>query len=68
MFGSISGNAVSNVAFRDLTELCREVLDDFGPLWGRDTRAFFRTHGDREYGPGRIRLKHLGFAARPVLG
>ena len=47
--------------FREFAELCREALDDFGPLWGREARAFFRAHGDREYGPGRIRLKHLGF-------
>ena len=46
---------------REFAELCGEVLADFGPLWGRDARRFFRENGEREYGPGRIKLKHLGF-------
>ena len=49
--------------FREFAELCREVLADFGPLWGREARAFLRAHGDREYGPRRIRLRHLGFVS-----
>ena len=60
-----SGDAGAHPAdygtFREFAELCREVLADFGPLWGREARAFFRAHGDREYGPRRIRLRHLGF-------
>ena len=49
-------------------ELCRELLRDMGPLWGEDARAFFDVHGEREYGPARIPLKHLRFEighARP---
>ncbi len=53
---------------REFAELCREVLDDFGPRWGRDAREFFRENAEREYGPGRIRLRQLGWVighARP---
>ena len=60
-----SGDAGAHPAdygtFREFAELCREVLADFGPRWGREARAFFRGHCDREYGPRRIRLGHLGF-------
>ena len=48
--------------------LCRELLDETGSLWGADMRAFFRNHGDREYGPGRVPLRNLRFEighARP---
>ena len=53
---------------REFAELCRDVLSDFGTLWGREARDFFRAHSEREYGPGRVRLRHLGFVtghARP---
>ena len=46
--------------FREFAELCRDVLEDFGPLWGTDAHAFFSANGDREYGPGRLKLRHLG--------
>ncbi len=46
---------------REFAELCRDVLSDFGTLWGRDARDFFRAHSEREYGPGRVKLRHLGF-------
>ena len=59
--GDAGAHCADYGTFREFAELCREVLDDFGPLWGRAARAFFRAHGDREYGPGRIRLKHFGF-------
>ena len=52
----------------EFAELCREVLGEFGPLWGREARAFFQAHGGRAYGPRRIRLGQLGFVtghARP---
>ena len=52
----------------EFAELCGEVLEDFGPLWGEDARAFFRAHGGRTYGPKGIQLRHLGFVtghARP---
>ena len=53
---------------REFAELCGEVLEDFGPLWGADARAFFRENSDRKYGPGRTRLRQLGWVidhARP---
>ena len=46
---------------REFAELCRELLDDFGPRWGREARALFDDNADREYGPGRVRLRHLGW-------
>ena len=51
---------------REFAELCREVLDDFRPLWGRDASDFFRAHAGREYGPTRIRLEHMRFVADHV--
>ena len=54
--------------FREFAELCREVLDDFGPLWGAEAHAFFHVNREREYGPRRVPLKYLGFVtghARP---
>ena len=48
---------------RDFAELCRDLVDDCGSLWGREARAFFRAHGEREYGPRRIKLKHLRLVA-----
>ena len=53
---------------RDFAELCRDVLGDTGHLWGREARDFFRENGEREYGPGRVKLKHLAWVtyhARP---
>ncbi len=53
---------------REFAELCRDVLVDFGPLWGREACDFFRKNGEREYGPGKVRLKYLGWVidhARP---
>ena len=53
---------------REFAELCGEVLGEFRPRWGREAREFFRANAEREYGPRRIRLKHLGFVtghARP---
>ena len=55
-------------SMREFAELCRELLDDFGPRWGREARAFFRDNAEREYGRGRIKLRHLGWVidhARP---
>ena len=46
---------------REFAELCTELLADFGPLWGRDARNFFRANREREYGPRRVPLKYLGF-------
>ena len=48
---------------RDFAELCRDLLEDCGSLWGREARAFFRAHGEREYGPGKIKLRHLRLVA-----
>ena len=53
--------------FWEFAELCGELLEDFGPLWGADARAFFRENSDREYGPGRLRLRHLGFVTGHAL-
>ena len=53
---------------REFAELCGEVLGEFRPRWGREAREFFGANAEREYGPRRIRLKHLGFVtghARP---
>ena len=53
---------------REFAELCGDVLGEFRPRWGRDAREFFGANAEREYGPRRIRLKHLGFVtghARP---
>ena len=53
---------------REFAELCRDVLVDFRHRWGREARDVFRKHSEREYGPGRIKLKHLGWVidhARP---
>ena len=55
-------------SMREFAELCRELLDDVGPRWGREARAFFDDNADREYGPGRVRLRQLGWVidhARP---
>ena len=56
--GAIPAEYGSLAAFAGL---CRELLDDIGPLWGADMRAFHRDHQDREYGPGRVALGHLRF-------
>ena len=48
---------------RDFAELCRDLVDDCGSLWGREARVFFRAHGEREYGPRRIKLRHLRLVA-----
>ena len=45
----------------EYAELCRELLNDLGSLWGADLRGFFRDHGEREYGPRRIPLSLLRF-------
>ena len=45
----------------EFAQLCRDLLEDFGPLWGEQAGAFYRAHPERAYGPGRIPLKHLGF-------
>ena len=53
---------------REFAELCGDLLADFGPRWGPEAGAFFRANAEREYGPGRIGLKHLGWLidhARP---
>ena len=48
-------------SLRDFTELCRDVLGDTGHLWGREARDFFRENGEREYGPGRVKLRYLAW-------
>ena len=61
-------NVPAGLCIRDFAELCSELLRDCGDLWGREAQAFFRTHGEREYGPGRIKLGYLGwlvFHAQP---
>ena len=53
---------------RDFAELCRDVLGSTGHLWGRESLDFFRENGEKEYGPGRVKLKHLAYVmyhARP---
>ena len=52
----------------EFAELCHDVLGDFAGRWGPAARDFFRDNVDRAYGPGRIKLRHLGFVtghARP---
>ena len=46
---------------RDFAELCRDVLGSTGHLWGRESLDFFRENGKKEYGPGRVKLKHLAY-------
>ena len=48
---------------REFAEFCAELLDDFGPCWGREAVAAFRAKRRRAYGPGRIRLGDLGWSA-----
>ncbi len=48
-------------SLRDFAELCLELRADFRNRWGDDAREFFRTNAGREYGPGRIELRHLRF-------
>ena len=55
------GHPPGHGTLREFAELCAEVQRDFGPLWGREARDFFRTHAGREYGPRRIELRYLGF-------
>ena len=44
-------------------EFSAEVLEDFGPCWGRAAAAAFRAKRDCVYGPGRVRLGDLGWSA-----
>ena len=48
---------------RGFAEFAAEVLDDLGPCWGADAAAAFRARRARTYGPGRVRLGHLGWSA-----
>ena len=62
------GHPAGYGSLRECAELCRDVFADFGARWGREAQAFFRANGEREYGPGRVPLKHLGWLvdhARP---
>ena len=56
-------SAPAGFRVRDFAELCAELLGDCGDLWGREAQAFFDAHGEREYGPGRIKLRYLGWLA-----
>ena len=48
---------------REFAEFGAELLDDFEPCWGREAVAAFRAKRGRAYGPGRVRLGELGWAA-----
>ena len=48
---------------RGFAEFAAELLDDFGPCWGREAAAAFRAKRGRAYGPGRVRLGDLGWSA-----
>ena len=64
----LRGGLAGRAGIGAFAELCAEVLDDFGPRWGREARDFFRANGEREYGPGRVRLRRLAWLidhARP---
>ncbi len=51
---------------REFAELCRDVLEDFRPLWGREASDFFRHHAGREYGPLKVRLGQMRFVVDHV--
>ena len=44
-------------------ELSAELLEAFGPCWGRDASAAFREMRGRRFGPGGVRLGDLGWSA-----
>ena len=55
-----SGAPVQHRNLREVAELCGELLE-FEQRWGRDLQALVHSSREREFGPGRIPLKHLGF-------
>ena len=54
------GHPSSFGSLREFAELCADVQGDFAGLWGREAREFFRANAEREYGPRRMKLRHLG--------
>lgn len=67
-FPALREGRTDRLSMRAFAELCGELLDDFGPRWGGEARAFFRDNAGRRYGPGGIALRHLGWVidhARP---
>ena len=62
----IPGHPADYGTLREFAELCAELLDDTGDLWGAHAGAFFRDRAARRYGPLGLPLRHLEFVFNHV--